>query len=113
VKLGKSSTETLEMLCEAFGEYSLSWIAVFEWNSHFKAGRVSVEENECSGQSSTSKTIENVEKIREFIHEGHRQTIHELADTVGIRYGVFQYILTEILNMRRIAAKFGSPTLDK
>jgi hypothetical protein len=28
VKLGKSATETLEMLCEDFGEYSLSWIAV-------------------------------------------------------------------------------------
>jgi hypothetical protein len=25
VKLGKSATETLEMLCQAFGEHSLSW----------------------------------------------------------------------------------------
>jgi hypothetical protein len=30
VKFGKSGTETLEMLCEAFGEYSLSRTAVFE-----------------------------------------------------------------------------------
>jgi hypothetical protein len=30
VKLSKSSTETLEMLHEAFGEHSLSWTAVFE-----------------------------------------------------------------------------------
>jgi hypothetical protein len=29
VKLGKSATETLEMLREAFGEYSLSWTTVF------------------------------------------------------------------------------------
>jgi hypothetical protein len=28
--LGKSTTETLEMLREAFGEHSLSWTAVFE-----------------------------------------------------------------------------------
>jgi hypothetical protein len=27
-KLGKSATETLEMLRDAFGEYSLSWTAV-------------------------------------------------------------------------------------
>jgi hypothetical protein len=38
VKLGKSATETLEMLHEAFGEHSLSWTTVFEWHSCFKAG---------------------------------------------------------------------------
>jgi hypothetical protein len=37
VKLGKSATETLEMLREVFGEHSLIWTAVFEWHSHFKA----------------------------------------------------------------------------
>jgi hypothetical protein len=49
MKLGKSATETLEMLCEPFGEYSLSWTAVFEWNSCLKVGQVSVENDECSG----------------------------------------------------------------
>jgi hypothetical protein len=39
VKLGKSATETLEMLREAFGEYSLSRTAVFEWHSRFKAAK--------------------------------------------------------------------------
>jgi hypothetical protein len=33
---------------------------------------VSVEDDERSGQPSTIKTTENVEKIREFIHEDHR-----------------------------------------
>jgi hypothetical protein len=45
-------------------------------------------------QPSTSKTRENVEQIWELIHEDHCQTIHELADTVGISYGVCQEILT-------------------
>jgi hypothetical protein len=30
VKLSKSASGTLVMLCEAFGEHSLSWTAVFE-----------------------------------------------------------------------------------
>jgi hypothetical protein len=63
VKLGKSTSETLEMLREGFGEHSLSWTAVFEWHSCFKAGRVSVEDGERSGRPSTSKTTKNVEKI--------------------------------------------------
>jgi transposase len=106
VKLSKSTTETLEMLCEAFREHSLSRAAVYEWHSRFKAGWVSVEDDECSGRPSTSKTIENVEKIRELIHEDHRWTIHEVTNTVGISYGICQEILTENLNMRHIAAKF-------
>jgi hypothetical protein len=38
MNLSKSTTETLEMFREAFGEHSLSWKAVFEWHSHLKAG---------------------------------------------------------------------------
>jgi hypothetical protein len=60
VKVGKSATETLEILREALGEHSLSQTAVFEWHSHFKAGRVSVEDDERLGRPSTSKTMENV-----------------------------------------------------
>jgi hypothetical protein len=106
VKLGKSGTKNLEMLREPFGEPSLSWTAVFEWHSRFKAGQVSVEDDKCSGRPSTSKTTENVEKIRELIHEDHCSVIHELTDTAGISYGVCQEILTENLNMHHIAVKF-------
>jgi bacterioferritin-associated ferredoxin len=67
---------------------------------------VSVEDDERSGRPRISKTTGNVEKIRELIHEDRRRTIHKLADTVGISCGVCQEILTENLNMRRIAAKF-------
>jgi hypothetical protein len=55
VKLSTSATETPEMHCEAFGEHSLSLTAVFEWHSCFKAGQVSVEDDERSARSSTSK----------------------------------------------------------
>jgi hypothetical protein len=91
------------MLCDVFGEHSLSWSVVFDWHSCFKAGQVSVEDDEISERPSTSKTTENLEKIQELIHEDHRRTIHELTDTVGVSYGVCQEILTEKWNMRRIA----------
>jgi hypothetical protein len=55
--------------------------------------------DECSGQPSTSKMTQNVEKIPELIHDDCHQTIHELADTAGIIYGVCQEILTENLKM--------------
>jgi hypothetical protein len=66
---------------------------------------VSVEGEERSGQQSIRKTTENVEKFQELIHEDHCRTIHELADTIGISYGVCQEILTENLNVHHIATK--------
>jgi hypothetical protein len=37
MKLHKSPTETLEMLHEASGEYSLSQTVVFEWHITFQS----------------------------------------------------------------------------
>jgi hypothetical protein len=71
MKLGKSTTETLELLCEALAEHSLSWTAVFEWHSHLKAGRASVEDDKRSGPPSTSRMTGNVETIQELINEDH------------------------------------------
>jgi hypothetical protein len=85
------------MLREAFGKHSLSWTAVFEWHTCFKAGWVSVEDDQQNDRKCWKISI---------IHPKDRcWTILELADTVGIGYGVCQ-ILTENLNMCCIAAKF-------
>jgi ribosomal protein S25 len=56
-------------------------------------------------QGNQAPTTENVEKIRELIQEDHCRTIHELAHTAGISYGVCQ-VITENLNMRHIVKKF-------
>jgi ribosomal protein S25 len=64
---------------------------------------MSAEDDNCSGLPSTTKTIDNVEKIRELINEDRCLTVHELADTVGISYGVCQEILAENLNVCHIA----------
>jgi hypothetical protein len=105
------ANETIQMLHEAFGEHSLSRTVAPEWHSRFRAGRVSVEDDERSGRPSTRKATENVEKIRHLIQEDHGRTIHELTDNTGISYGVSEEILTENLNIRRIAAKLVSRLL--
>jgi hypothetical protein len=63
VKLCKYTTETLEMLCEASAEHSLSQREIFEWHSRLKAGQASVEDDKHSGQPSNDKMTEKVEKI--------------------------------------------------
>jgi hypothetical protein len=51
------------------------------------------------GAQASAKQQKNVEKIQEIIHKDQWRTGCELADTVGISYGVFYEILTEIWNM--------------
>ena len=53
-----------------------------------------------------SKTNEIVEKVHELVLEDRRRTIRQLSDMVGISYRICQEILTQDLNMRRVAAKF-------
>ncbi|PNF41547.1 hypothetical protein B7P43_G12312 [Cryptotermes secundus] len=52
------------------------------------------------------KTPENVAKVRDLILQDRRLTIQDLCNTLGLSYGTCQRILSEELNMRRIAAKF-------
>jgi hypothetical protein len=42
---------------------------VFERHSSFKASQVSVADYECSGQTSTSKMAQHIEKVIKLIHE--------------------------------------------
>jgi septin family protein len=60
MKLSKFTTKTSEMLYEAFEEHSLRQTALFEGIQRFKAGRVSVEEDEHSAkQQKMLKKFEN------------------------------------------------------
>jgi hypothetical protein len=89
MELGKTIAKTLEMLCEAFGEHSLCLTAVFEWQSLFMAGQVSVEDDECSVRPSTSRMTGNVEK---FGNSSTKSVVEQSvnSDTIGISYGVCQ-----------------------
>jgi hypothetical protein len=105
VKLGKSVTETLNMLQQAYGDEAMSRMQCFEWYRRFRGGRTSLED-ERSGRPFTSITLENVERIRELVHTDRQRTINDIADIVGVSYGSVQTILMSELNMRRVAAKF-------
>ena len=66
VKIGKSVTETFEMLKIAFGEEAMCRTQTYEWRKRFKEGRTSVDDDPRSGRPSTSKTDDNVAKVREI-----------------------------------------------
>src|SRR5215813_13745584 len=105
-KLKKTAAETHRMLKKAFGENALSKTRTFEWFKRYKEGREPVDDDTHSGRQSTSTTLKMIAKVKQVIREDRRQTIHDVCNKLGLSYGTCQQILTDELNMRRIAAKF-------
>ncbi|XP_018049472.1 PREDICTED: histone-lysine N-methyltransferase SETMAR-like, partial [Atta colombica] len=79
--------------------------AVYERHERFKSGRESVEDDERSGRPSTSKTDENINKMREMLINNRKLTIRELTEDLNIAYGSIQDIVINGLGLRRVAAK--------
>ena len=104
--LGKSATETLEMIQQGFGDQSLSRTQVFQWHARFKAGRTSVDDDEHTGRPTTCTTPETVARIQEIVRQDRRRTIRDIAGEMDVGYGTCQRVLTEELGMQRVAAKF-------
>ncbi|EGI70558.1 FLJ37770-like protein [Acromyrmex echinatior] len=74
VKNGFNGAKILEMLGNCFGSDVLKKTTVYEWHKRFRSGRESVEENERSGRPSTSKTDENINKVREMLANNRKLT---------------------------------------
>jgi len=53
-KLGKTFTETFQMLQQAYGEDCLSRTQCYEWYQRFKSSRTSIEDELKSGRPSSS-----------------------------------------------------------
>jgi len=104
--LGKSDTETITMIQQAFGDQSLSRAQVFQWHAPFKTGRTSVDDDERTGRPTRCTTPETVARIQDLVRRDRRRTIHDIAEEVGISYGTCQRVLTEELGMHRVAVKF-------
>ena len=94
------------MLNVAFGECSMNKSSVYKWYKRFQEGREDTEDDERPGRPSTSTTDDNVETMKKMIMENRRITIREVADEVGISFGSCQAIFTDVLGMKRVAAKF-------
>ncbi|KYQ57711.1 hypothetical protein ALC60_03351 [Trachymyrmex zeteki] len=96
-------TERVELrICIKFCQ-KMSNIQIKEWFRWFKDGRVSVDSDPRSDRLSTSKTVENVERVRFAIDKNRRLTVRELEEDLGIpkiMLNIFSNI--EDLGMRKI-----------
>jgi hypothetical protein len=105
VKLGKTATETLQLLHDAYGDEALSRVRVFGWHRPFVLGRVSVKDDTRSGQPSSSRNEDNVVHIRDVIREDCTVTVRMLAYALHINKSTCHQILWEDLGKRKLNAR--------
>jgi len=88
------------MLVQVYGDNATKKTAVYNWVKRFSGGRESVTDEERSGWPATSRTEENIEKVRQIVHENRRLTVRSAAEQVNIDRETVRKILTEDLGMR-------------
>ncbi|KAJ8946569.1 hypothetical protein NQ318_008299 [Aromia moschata] len=110
VKLGKTFAKAYAMLKEVCGNECLSLTQIFEWFKRFKEGCETTESDPRPGRPSTSKPVENIEKIGELIREDRRLSIRGLAEITGIDKECVRKIFHESFDIRKVCAKNGAKT---
>ena len=103
----KTSSETIQMVQKAFGKECMSKTRIKEWYNRFKGGRTFVDSDSCSGRPSTTKTLDNIERVWLAIEGDRRLTVRELENDLGIPKTTVWEILNKILEMTRVCAVIG------
>ncbi|XP_041565923.1 protein GVQW3-like [Drosophila elegans] len=101
------------MLEKCFGDNALKLTTVREWHGRFKSGRNSINYDDRSGRPSTSKTDENIGKIKDWMAINRKLTIREMAEELDIAFGTVQDILANDLGFRRVAANSRDEIIEK
>ncbi|XP_067937020.1 protein GVQW3-like [Watersipora subatra] len=105
-KLGKSLSDTLQMLHTAFGDESLKKTQVYEWHKRFRKGREEVEDDKRCGAPTSRRTVTAIDTVKAIVNADRRVTIREVSQQTGLSFGTIHKILKDDLNMHRVAAKF-------
>ena len=94
------------MIQQAFGDQSLSHARVFQWHAQLKTVRTSVDDDKHTARPTRCANPETVTWIQELVRQDWCWTIQDIAEEVRIGYGTCQRVLTEVLGMHRVTAKF-------
>ena len=104
VKFGESTTVTYEKLQRAYGEHSLFRAQVFRWLKSFLEGPEQVEDEPRAGRLSTSKTADNVERVRSLVRSDRPLTLR-MGSELNLNWFTVHQILTQDLDMGKVCTK--------
>ena len=99
------------MLQEVYGDEKMSCSHVFEWHKRFKEG-CDVEDDSRSGRPSTSRNVDNIERVKQMVRDDCRLIVRMIVDELEINRDSVWKIITEDLGMRKICANMVPKFLD-
>jgi hypothetical protein len=69
VKLGKSRIKIRELLVQFYGSNDMKKTSVYKWLTRFSEIREDVTDEERSGWPATSRTEDNIARVRQIVRE--------------------------------------------
>ena len=83
-KLGKTPSESFAMLQQVYEEETMSRTHAFERHKRLKEGWKEVEDDPRSGRPSTSRTADNIERVKQMVRADHQLTVRMIAEELSI-----------------------------
>lgn len=105
VNLGKTPTQTRDMLEAANVKPPVCRALIFKWHKRFSDGRESIEDDKGRGRK-TSMTATSVGAVKDVIDRDRRYTVRDVCDITGLTRGTVHRILTDNLNMRKLSSRW-------
>jgi hypothetical protein len=101
VRIGKSTTETYDLLKKVYGDECLFHSQVFQWFQRSKEGREEIRDSQRPSHPSTSKTDANFEKVGDSVRQNWRLSIWAVAELVNINKETVRQILHNNFNINK------------
>ena len=88
------------------GKESPSYRTVKKWAAEFRRGGRALKMMKRSGRPKEATTDENVEIVHSLVMCDRRRKLRDIASEVSISFGATQSILTDILGMAKVTARW-------
>ena len=103
---GMSTKEINEDMIQTLGKDAPLYSTVKKWVAEFKRGKEDVTDDSRAGRPVNVVTDEQSEAVHRAVMSDRRVTIRELVKTLGISFGSIQTILSEVLYMKKLSARW-------
>jgi len=104
--MGKTSEQSLKWLQKCYPTSAPSRTTVYRWFSEFKMGRTSVEDAPRSGRPKEATNAEIAKQVHRIVLSDRKVKLHELANAVDISKERAGYILHDVLEMKKLSARW-------
>ena len=109
---GKSASEILKALEEVHSGSILGYSTIKRWVREFN-GRIVISNKHLCERTLSATNEENVKNVAKLLEADRRFTCEEIAYELDISHGSAYCILTERLQMRKVAARWVPPMLSE